>query len=380
MALSDFAGIGSIVTQPDSGLPGVDAYGEPGGTIGGLWIGGAVAGVNRTTATGATNNTTYTLVCTIYGVAENAVYTSDGTATTTEIAAGLAAAVANLPHFGSFVSVDYPGAALFDTTGPADGAAFTITDSSGDITQAVTTAASAGVSIVPGRLALVSPSAALFPAPSFVPTSTLTAQVDVITMTYAATTVYTVDITVAGTTYSASVVGATDLATTRTALVGAINAALPASTVLAATGTAAGEIDLTAEIAGQAFAVGVKAYVSTGTISKTSSTSLPTDDIANVFGGIVKRVVAQDAAIGVNTIEFAPGSDIGAKARGLIYVSATVTGPSAAYVTIATGAIGTTGGAGILPLPASLAQFVGPAPHGTGTAILRLSAGNIIPA
>lgn len=381
MSLNGFAGVGDIDTQNASGLPGTDAYGEPGGSVAGVWLGGATAQVNRTTVGGATNDTTYVLTCTIYGVVELASYTSDGSATTAEIAAGLAAAVANLPHFGSFCVVTYTAAAsTFDTTGPADGTAFTLTDASGDISQSTITAAATGTDVEPGVLVCIDPLSSLFPAPRFVSTASLTAQVDVITMTYAATTVYSVDITVAGNTYSASTVGATDLATTRTALVAAINAEMPARTVLAATGTAAGEIDLTAELAGQPFSVTVNVHTSTGTLVETSSTALPTDDIAVVFGGVVKRTLAQDETLGVNEVVYGPGSDITVKARGMCYVSATVTNPQTAYVTLATGVLGTSGGAGILPLPSSLAWFQAPAPNGSGVAVLRLSAGNLIPA
>jgi len=379
MALSGFAGIGDITPQPVSGVVGGNAYGEPGGVVAGQWLGGALPQIQRTTATGATSSTTYVLTCTIYGVTETASYTSDGSATTTEIAAGLAAAVQALPHFGSFVSVDYPGAALFDSTGPV-GVAFTLTDASSDISQSVTQAAAAGSDVTPGTFVVIDPLKPLFPAPTFAPASTLTAGTALLTMTYGSGTVYTAVITVAGLVYTANHVGATDLATTRTAFIAAINAAMPADTVLAAAGVGAGEIDLTAEINGLGFVADVSVHTGSGTLALTSTSGLPTDDVSNVFGGFVAWAEVQDQVLDVNSIVFAPGSVIGVKARGTVYLAATVTTPSGIWINTTTGAVATSGGAGLVPLPVSLAVIQGPAPEGTGLAVARLTAQNLIPA
>ena len=378
MALANFAGIGDITPQPVSGIVGGNAFGEPGGVIAGQWLGGALPQIQRTTVGGATNNTTYVLTCTIYGVTELASYTSDGSATTVEIAAGLAAAVQALPHFGSFVSVDYPGASLFDTTGPI-GVAFTLTDASGDISQSTTQAAAAGSDTEPGVFVVLDPTKALFPAPTFAPVTSLTAGTALLTMTYAATTVYTVAITVNGSVYTANTVGVTDLATSRDNLVTALNAVLPANTVLAAAG-GAGEITLTAEIAGLAFVAETSVHTSTGTLVVTSTSGLATDDVAQVFGGFVTWAEVQDQTLDVNDIVFEPGSVIGVKARGTVYLSATVTSPGTLYVNVSTGAVSASGGAGLLPIPASLAAFVGPAPEGAGLAVARVTSQNIIPA
>lgn len=378
MALANFAGIGDITPQPVSGVVGGNAYGEPGGVIAGQWLGGALPQIQRTTVGGATNSTTYVLTCTIYGVTELASYTSDGSATTVEIAAGLAAAVQALPHFGSFVSVDYPGASLFDTTGPV-GVAFTLTDASGDISQSATQAAAAGSDTEPGVFVVLDPTKPLFPAPTFAPVTSLTAGTALLTLTYASGSVYTAVITVNGSTYTANTVGATDLATTVGALITAINAVMPANTVVAATG-GTGEIDLTAEIVGLGFVVEVSSHTGAGTIALTSTSGLPTDDVAQVFGGFVAWAEVQDQVLDVNDIVFEPGSVIGVKARGTVYLSATVTTPGVLYVNVSTGAVAASGGAGLLPLPASLSAFVGPAPEGSGLAVARVTSQNIIPA
>ena len=379
MSLAGFAGVGDISTQAVSGLPGQAFLAEPGGALSGVWFGGATAQVQRTTITGASNSTTYTLTCTIYGVVETASYTSDGSATTAEIAAGLAAAVQNLPHFGSYVTVDYTsGTALFDTAGPADGTSFSITDASAQITQAVTTAAATGSDASPGQLVIVDLTKSILPTPSLLPTSALTAGTALLTLTYASGSVYTAEITVAGQAYVVNTVGATDLATTVGNLITAINGALPSNTVLAATG-GTGEITLTAEVAGQAFGVLVSSHTGAGTIALTSTSGLPTDNVIDCFGGVVQWGLVEDAALGVNAVEFSPGSVIGVQARGTIVIPATSSSPTGAWVVVATGEIVTSGGAGRCYLPPALALNLGPIPHGAGS-ILRLASGNIIPA
>ena len=377
MALTDFAGIGNVVAQNPSGVVGGDAWGDPNGKIAGLWLGGSVAQVQRTTITGASAKT-YTVSCTIYGVTESASFVATGSPTTSTVAAGLGAAIQALPTFGSFVSVDVSSANI-DTTGPL-GVAFTITDSDGDITQTTTTAAVAGTTIAPGTFALVDFGKSLWPQPTFIPASALTAGTALMTMTYASGTVYTVSITVGGVEYVATHVGATDLATTRTALIAAINGAMPALTVLAATGTNAGEITLTAEIAGQAFVVVVDAHTGAGTIALTSTSGLPTDDIAACFGGFVAWSLKQDAQLGVNDIVYNPGDTLPVKARGTIFLGLTVSGVSGLFVDTTTGLPSSSGGAGKCPIPSSLGIVLAPAPEGSGLAVARLSCGTILPA
>ena len=114
--------------------------------------GGAVAQVSTVTVDSASNSTLYTLDVTINGVTTSLSYTSDGTATTTEIAAGLEAALDASPVVSGLIAASSSSNVLTLTAKIAN-QAFSLAMSAGasDITIATGTAASGAASIYPGR-------------------------------------------------------------------------------------------------------------------------------------------------------------------------------------------------------------------------------------
>jgi hypothetical protein len=114
--------------------------------------GGAVAQVSTVTVDSASASTLYTLDVTINGVATSLSYTSDGTPTTTEIAAGLEAELDASPVVSGLIAASSSSNVLTLTAKIAN-QAFSLAMSAGasDITIATGTAASGAASIYPGR-------------------------------------------------------------------------------------------------------------------------------------------------------------------------------------------------------------------------------------
>ena len=214
-------------------------------------------------------------------------YTADSSPTQTEVTAGLLAALQFDPFAGQAAVYSITSAGVITAIGRNPGYAFTITTSNADLTVATTTSAASadpinfGVAIIklPGQYADGSELCAV------ASTANLTAQVDTLTVAYTGSKTYQVNITVDGTTYPVLVVSATDLATLTTLLVDQINAAMPSYTVLASS-TGAGNVTLTAEVAGKAFITSIGAQTTPGNLTIEHTTSGPATDFFRCFAGV----------------------------------------------------------------------------------------------
>lgn len=217
-------------------------------------------------------------------------YTSDASATVAEIANGLAAAVEVEPRVRGQVTAESDGVDTVTLTGLTYGMSFDVSteDATGDLAITTPTSASEAEAVAFG-LGVISTGMVTdeaYQTGILVSSSQLTAQVDTLTIVYAAAEVYYVTITVDGQTYQFGVVADTDTATTCTAIAAAINAQMPANTVIAS-GVSGTTVTLTAEVAGKAFvtSVGTKS----GTASRNSlahTTAGLTTDVARAFAGV----------------------------------------------------------------------------------------------
>lgn len=246
--------------------------------------------VTTLTMSGASNSTTYTI--TVNGV--DISYTTDSSTSTTELAAGLAAAVNAEPLVRGQV-IATSASAVLTLTGANFGVAFTVTESESDIGTPSTTTAAASASAVGFGLAMIQTGYAADPAEAnqvgrVATNAAFSAQVDTWTITYVASARVGLSVTLSnGKTYEAHTVSATARADTMTALAAALNAILPANTVLAA-GTDTG-VTLTAEVVGESFESGFLisdegATDPTGTLSSTKSAST---SLALAFAGVSLR-------------------------------------------------------------------------------------------
>lgn len=214
------------------------------------------------------NSTTYSVV--VDGV--TASYTSDGSATQAEVGAGLLAALNASAQIRGIAVPSYSGGTL-TLTGVWPAVSFTVTASGGTGGGAIgspstATSAAAANPVVPGRLMVCdgfSSSADIGASKiGHVPT-TADFSAQVISLTFAGNTggYYTGTVEINGKSYPwGGVVWNTDLNTTCTDIAAAINAVMPAETVIAASvGGGGGVVTLTAEVEGaefdaNAFAVG----------------------------------------------------------------------------------------------------------------------------
>ncbi len=151
----------------------------------------------------------------------------------------------------------------------------------------------------------------------------LTAQVDTLTVDYAVGESYTVTIAIDGETYQIGPVAATvDDATTSAAIATAINAMMPANTVIA-TNPAATSVVLTAEVAGKAFKT-TPGLVSgtTARLSLAHTTSGPLTDINLCFAGIsVYSTDTEALVVEGDVAAYAANSGVKVMRKGRIYVS-----------------------------------------------------------
>ncbi|NOT72451.1 MAG: hypothetical protein HOP09_14615 [Hyphomicrobium sp.] len=235
------------------------------------------------TVTAATNSKVYTE--TINGI--DVSYTSDASATTTEIAAGLAAAINAEPLVRGYVSA-VAAVAVVTVTALWPGIAFTMSDVDAELTtvEAVTAAASANA--VPFGRAVISKgrvSGATDQLVALADASHFTAQVVTVTPSgYVAGAVMEATIVeVRGTERIPVATGkftsATDLVTSLAGLVTDLNLQLPANSVLAS--NSATVLTLTSEVSGLEFAVemrnsagGSPTYTVAYTNGPSASTSL----------------------------------------------------------------------------------------------------------
>tara|TARA_S200002703_G_scaffold91618_2_gene79097 strand:- start:3755 stop:4918 length:1164 start_codon:yes stop_codon:yes gene_type:complete len=115
---------------------------------------GAVAQVSTVTVDSATNSQDYVLTVTFGGTDYSVTYTSDGTATTSEIASGLSSAVTADANINAFITPSISGASpnVLTLTGRYKGESFTFSVTpAADVTLATGTAAAAAGAIPFGR-------------------------------------------------------------------------------------------------------------------------------------------------------------------------------------------------------------------------------------
>lgn len=231
----------------------------------------------------ATNSHAYTF--TVDGI--TVTYTADASATKPEIANGIEAAINGDPRIYGSVSADSDGVDVVTLTGQYPGVAFTVAALDALLSQATSQAAAAAAAVPFGRLMI----SGGFQTNEdnelgiLVRAGALTAQVDTLAVTYAAGELYGVSIAVDGEEYGVEVEATVDTATTHAALVTALNAILPANTVLAA-GTSP-NLTLTAEVAGKPFRV--SRWLKSGTVARltlTHTTATRATDINRVAVGV----------------------------------------------------------------------------------------------
>jgi hypothetical protein len=168
----------------------------------------------------------------------------------------------------------------------------------------------------------------------------LTAQVDTLTVTYAAGERYTVTIEIEGESYSVDVLADTDSNTTATAIRAAINAIMPAVSVIATGAT--NVVILTAELAGKAFTTGVGLV--TGTISRLAlvhTTEGKSTDLARAFAGVSTYTYdEQQASVDTEAAEYSANSGVNVLQKGRVWVQNTesITNGGDVYVELAAGA------------------------------------------
>lgn len=275
--------------------------------------------VDTVTVDTGTNSHEYTLE--VEGIEVS--YTADSSTSTTEVATGLAAA------WNDSAGGDYAYATsstnVVTLTGTTPGLSYTIDQVDALMTLASVTAAAEADAIPFGRL-MIAPSAAYETDESnalgvLCKAAKLTAQVDTLAVTYAASEVYKIRITIEGETYDADVDANTDSNTTATDIRTAINAMMPANTVNAAGSNAS--VTLTAEVAGKAFvaAVSVKSEtVARLTLTHTTATAL-TDVNRAVLGISLRSSFVESTTIGDSTPSWPANQGVEVARKGAVWVS-----------------------------------------------------------
>ncbi len=257
----------------------------------------------------ATHSATYTV--TIEGEAIS--YVADSATTKIEIAAGLAAAINATPAVRGVLSAASDGVDTVTLTGLIPGTVFTASDADAKLTTtAAVTAAADADAIAFGRFVVDSEGYfgvdgeryGALPTPA-----TLAAQVDTLTVDYAAGEVYYVGITIEGRRYSVAVAADTDDATTATAIRAALNAILPANSVVVTGST--DQVIMTAEVEGKSFTtdVGLKSGT-TARLSLAYTTATRDTDLTRCLAGFSLLALDEE------TIPLAGGTDEGYPANG----------------------------------------------------------------
>ena len=273
----------------------------------------------------ASNDETYGVSITDHnGNVVAATYDADSSTGKDEIADGLADALNELPHTGYDIESDGVDTITLTATQAGDDYDFSIseTDNAAKMTTTVTGATDAGdVAIGVGVLFTSQGDDGEYLGAT-VEDDHLTKQVDTITVDYAAKEEYTVTIEVDGESYSIGpIVADTDDSTTQAAIVTAINAMMPANTVLAAGSSP--DITLTAEVAGKAFKTSVG--LASGTIARLAlvhTTAPITADINKVFLGVSENAYDVEIPQGSTDGKYPAGTGVRVLKKGKIVVSA----------------------------------------------------------
>lgn len=238
-------------------------------------------------------------------------FTSDASATLAEVTAGLAAAIQYDPIAGGLVDVvsAVAGTGVITVRARNNGISVAIATSDAGLTVATTTASAVANPVNFGAAVVSIPAGWSNNSEicAVASTADLTAQVDTITVDYAAGETYTIEITVEGRTYIAGPVAAdTDDNTTATAVRAAITAAVPTSKVVCTGAT--DQVILTAALAGKAFVTNIG--LKSGTVARlalVNTTSGPATDFMRVFAGVAEATNATEGT-------YSATSDAGATA------------------------------------------------------------------
>ena len=324
----------------------------------------------------AADNTTYTW--TLNGIVQT--YISGTGASVSSIASGIAAVIDADPRVRGQVSPSASSATV-TLTSVIEGLAFTLSDSDGNLTTTESSTANASANTVAfGVLVMALSMEDGVYTGGTAKSSGLTAQVDTLTVTYAAGERYTVSIEIEGQTYQVSVDADTDLATTRAAIAAAINGIMPANTVLA-DGSSGSVVTLTAEVAGKAFVTGYGSKTG-GNLTLANTTGGPATDIARAAAGVaLYRADLEAQTIGGDDALYQANDAVECLYRGEVWVasSESISPGDDVYVELGSSNSGQfykSASSTRVRLPRSMAQWVRDGDSnlgGSGLALLRVS-------
>lgn len=315
------------------------------------WGDTAVAQVSTLTYSGS-SAISYTVPLVLPdGTSTSIVFT--GGASDTATATALVAAIDANNAVGAWLTATSSAGVVTLTASTAGTAgAFTVT-ASADCTAATPTAASDGATLAFDRLVGVDPATRTARLP------VLTAQADTITCTYTSgSPTITVSISSPFDAFPpiiATATAATSATATATAVAAAVNAAAPASTVIAT--SAAGVVTLTSEVNGHPITTSV--YVTGAGATAVAATSpLRTDDLRRELAGVALISGAfERTAPGVAPV-IPPGAGIRVRAIGSVAASIADTPNAVGQVWVAnTGIMYAAAGSGRIPLPTDVARI-----------------------
>lgn len=300
----------------DPAVAGMVGYLSPDIVIFGYKNSGRVKQVATVVVDTATNSATYTI--TLNGVSIAIV--ADGSATKIEIAAALAVAINAEEEVSGEVIAASDGVDTVTVTSRVAGRAFTISDADAKLTTTTTTA-NTTASDVPfgvGLVRAVSGSAQQEEECALPSGTANTAQVDTLTPTAVNSFVYIFTIIYGGKSYliTATADGSAIASEVTLALTNAVNAAMPANSVLAAdTGTA---ITLTDEVPGTGFQV----VIGSANLAHARTTASVSASLAAEFLGVSQysHGIQNDSDITGTDSAYPADSIVDAVTRGPVWV------------------------------------------------------------
>lgn len=270
----------------------------------------------------ASNSEVYGVNLTAPNSASVAV-TSDASATATEIGDLLEAAWNDSPLCrGIAVAVNVAGTITF--TGVYEGVVFAMEEDENAAKMTLTnTTNAADADAVPFGRGVVCIASATDEADEYgilAKSSAFTAQVDTLTVDYAAGELYGVAIEIDGESHGVEVLADTDDATTATALRAALNAMLPANTV-AVTG-ATDQVILTAEVLGKPFVT--KRWLKSGTTARLplvhTTSGISTNVLEALRGVSLYTTDEAVATVGGDSTGYPANTGVECIGKGLVWV------------------------------------------------------------
>lgn len=272
------------------------------------------AQVSTITVDSASNSTTYSVTLNEVVIS----FTSDASATTAEIATGLAAAINAEPLVAASVSAEAASAVVTVTSSYA-GRAFTLTSSEADLTLATGTANDSADPVPFGAAVIFDPADAKYGR--LLKTANLSARTRTITVggTAENAKLLIVTLTINGRVYTGQAVtsGSATVSNVAISLLTTINDIAPADTVLAT--SSSGVVTLTAEAPGVDFDVSVVGdKLTTMTLVIGGESFVAFDSIDDAFAGIAQTGYRHETAGA--TGEFAGGSAMSVMRSGRVKV------------------------------------------------------------